>query len=643
MGNYKQTVKKLSKKVIFRFCDCLPGRLKRLFTRALLVALQGVGYHSAATSSPGLSIAVQLEGGIGDSIIDLAWVKELYKNADVPVNIDIYGRDDLEFTAYMHDYVRNIMHCSLFNQAEGYDLKLRIGHFVIVHKADVSAIASKSRKMLGIVRALTEFADAYAKYAYTQPNYDGAWTQLCTIKGWNRWDELGANGAVPFSRKSRATVHLSMGAFGVLEQYGLSNKQFITLHAGTDTDINASSHGTKVWPLQHWSEFCRIFKQRYPDIMLVQIGPKSSEPIEGVALSLLGKTSLHESAILLKYALLHVDGESGLVHLRRQLTGKSVVLFGPTPVKFYGYEQNCNIVSRECSNCMWLMNDWFFSCLKQSGQPECMASINPETVMEGVSNCLASSPGASSYAISDVALYSTESARQHEPLLDRLCSQCGLEKKPISEHIFGPCRTYIHASKQWEYPYAMSIIDASESSLRIADIGGGRGVLACHLAKQGHEVTVYDINYQWDNGGDHDVERQFVQYAADNGFTAEFGSIFNIPAEDNTFDVLTCISVVEHIQWKEYAFREMLRVLKPGGKLIVTYDLVADDTVANDALRLEIFSPQSIRDVLGKLEITAPPLHSNESVRESVTAVQNDAVCIAPNMTVGGFVITKRH
>lgn len=641
MGKFKHAVKKFSKKTIFRVCSYLPGRAKLLLTRTFLVTLQGLGYHSAEAISPKISIAILIEGGIGDSIIGLAWVKELYKNADVPLSIDIYGRDDLEFVGYMHNYIRSTMHYSLFNQADAYDLQLRIGHFVLVQKANIPAIASKSQKMLAIVRSLIEFADTYAKYAYAQPNYDGAWAQLCTTKSWNRWDELGANGATPFSRKSRATVHLSMGAFGVLEQYRLNKKQFITLHAGTDTAINASSLGTKVWPLEHWAEFCRLFKRCYPNITLVQIGSKSSEAIEGVDLCLLGKTNLHESAILLKYALLHVDGESGLVHLKRQLMGKSVVLFGPTPVKFYGYKQNLNIVSSECSNCMWLMSDWFFTCLKKTGRPECMTSITPEIVMEAISGYLAGPQKKVPYAVTDVALYTIKSLRQYEALLDNICSQCDLEKKSISEHIFGPCRTYIHASKQWEYPYAADIIMRSGSSLRIADIGGGRGVLAWYLAKQGHDVTVYDINYQWDNGGDCDTEQQFLQFAASNSFTAEFGSIFNIPAEDDTFDVLTCISVVEHIRWKEYAFTEMLRVLKPGGKLIVTYDLVTDDTTANDALRVEVFSPQSIIYILEKIGISVPPLYSNESVTESIKAVREDNVCIAPNMTVGGFVITK--
>ena len=45
--------------------------------------------------------------------------------------------------------------------------------------------------------------------------------------------------------------------------------------------------------------------------------------------------------ILLKNALYHIDGECGMVHLRKALkTGPSVVLFGPTPIKFFSYSNN---------------------------------------------------------------------------------------------------------------------------------------------------------------------------------------------------------------------------------------------------------------------------------------------------------------
>ena len=51
---------------------------------------------------------------------------------------------------------------------------------------------------------------------------------------------------------------------------------------------------------------------------------------------------------------------------------------------------------------------------------------------------------------------------------------------------------------------------------------------------------------------------------------------------DESFDVVSCISVLEHMppDAQMAGVREMARVLKPGGRLIITYDKVVDLTAA---------------------------------------------------------------
>ena len=44
----------------------------------------------------------------------------------------------------------------------------------------------------------------------------------------------------------------------------------------------------------------------------------------------------------------------------------------------------------------------------------------------------------------------------------------------------------------------------------------------------------------------------------------------NIPFKDNTFDVVLLFEVVEHLEDIQQIFRELRRVLKPGGKIILT-------------------------------------------------------------------------
>ena len=545
--------------------------------------------------------------------------------------------------AYLRSYISRVMDRGFYSLAVGYDLKLRVLHFFLVEEVNISKITSKSQKLADVTQKLRDFANLHGKYAYKQPLFDGAWADYCILRGWNRWDELGANEAISFSHETRIATHINVDAFSTLESHGLTGKPFITIHAGGDKSAYRSSHGTKIWPLERWGQFCRLFKSRYPYIAVVQIGVDSHTPIEGADLLLCGKTSLAESMAVLKQALLHVDGESGLVHLRRQLGGKSVVLFGPTPEKYFAYAGNINIISPFCTNCMWKTNDWQLNCPRGFAHPECMLAITPESVMEAVGDALAGQREYQ-YAAVHQDLYSSAGYARRRPILDDILAACSMEKKPISEHIVGPGQTYIHASKQWEYPYAIEHINTMGTGpLRVADVGGGRGALPWYLAQKGHAVTVYDINYFWDHEGNIDVENQFFHFAKTHGFKADFGSVFNIPADDNSFDVVTCISVIEHVLWKEYAIKEMLRVLKPGGRLILTYDLVQSDASTQDAFRAEIFTPRTIGNTLKKIGIADEGLYPVHDVIASLKDIKTDNVNIASDMTVGGLVITKKY
>jgi len=86
---------------------------------------------------------------------------------------------------------------------------------------------------------------------------------------------------------------------------------------------------------------------------------------------------------------------------------------------------------------------------------------------------------------------------------------------------------------------------------------------------------------------------------------------------------------------------EALRVLKPGGLLILTFDLSLQPERHQDALRQEIFSPQSLDKTLAELGICASGI-SAELVAESTTRIQQDQVLGIPvGMTVGGIAIAK--
>lgn len=54
--------------------------------------------------------------------------------------------------------------------------------------------------------------------------------------------------------------------------------------------------------------------------------------------------------------------------------------------------------------------------------------------------------------------------------------------------------------------------------------------------------------------------REFIDYHYD---------IHDMPFEDNSFDAVVCISILEHVPYPLKAIQELKRVLKPGGKIWV--------------------------------------------------------------------------
>ena len=72
--------------------------------------------------------------------------------------------------------------------------------------------------------------------------------------------------------------------------------------------------------------------------------------------------------------------------------------------------------------------------------------------------------------------------------------------------------------------------------------------------------------------------------------------ICNLPFDDNTYDLILCNHVLEHIPDDTKAMQELYRVLKPGGMGIfqVPYDTsrattYSDDTITDPIVRAQIF------------------------------------------------------
>lgn len=92
--------------------------------------------------------------------------------------------------------------------------------------------------------------------------------------------------------------------------------------------------------------------------------------------------------------------------------------------------------------------------------------------------------------------------------------------------------------------------------LSILDLGSGRGHLSYRLAALGHQVEACDYSKE--------------NFACPNIRFLQADLSIELPIESNHYDVVISVEVIEHIENHFRFMHEALRVLKPGGTLILT-------------------------------------------------------------------------
>ncbi len=109
--------------------------------------------------------------------------------------------------------------------------------------------------------------------------------------------------------------------------------------------------------------------------------------------------------------------------------------------------------------------------------------------------------------------------------------------------------------------FALEMLEARvPQGSRILDVGCGTGHLVAELMRRGYEAWGVDFS------------DAMVRYAREHYDPDRFqvGDIEQIPFLDNTFDGVMCLGVMEYLSRDEPALREMWRVLKPGGRAVIT-------------------------------------------------------------------------
>lgn len=131
-----------------------------------------------------------------------------------------------------------------------------------------------------------------------------------------------------------------------------------------------------------------------------------------------------------------------------------------------------------------------------------------------------------------------------------------------------------YAARLWEYPFAILTADL-EPGMKMADIGCGMTAFTIYLKDYaGGEIVGVDPDV-FESGTKyyaHGVSQDFMNRTGLNIVKGDFDAI---PLPSDSQDRVFCISVMEHVppDVRRRGMQEISRILKPGGKAILTVDV----------------------------------------------------------------------
>jgi hypothetical protein len=482
-----------------------------------------------------LKVAIAMLGGVGDILIYGLAIKEFSKRIKYKHTIDIYTdgvppKGVLDFVFQKYPFIRQcvgddghkwpmFLEHTPHMSTEPYDVLLRIDRYVSVAHCGYEYVARRSPWLSFFCRKNRSFYKKNAKYFKDPPAYHSLVTQWSILNGKARWQQSDSCQLLGIDNSNHTFLSLDPASMDILSTLGLQNTPYITLQRGINCQNNLAS-STKLWPVHFYEKFIKSFHEKYRHIKIVQLGHSQNTCalLPGIDIDLIGKTSLDEVAIILKHSLFHLDGEAGMVHMKKFLNGRSIVLFGPTSAEVFGYPENINITGNGCRSwCEWVSDDWNKTCLRGFAEAPCMASITPEMVMNAADSLL-----------------------QRQKNYAYVLEKENIGEEDIVPYILRCCR---------------------DPKAKIVDIFNRQGLfVAKELRKSFEDVTVFDLNFQFDS---------FAKAEAE-GLKLEYGCLYNIAMPDDSSDVVIWQNGDSAVTQLRCVLKEVYRILKPEGFLLLS-------------------------------------------------------------------------
>lgn len=142
---------------------------------------------------------------------------------------------------------------------------------------------------------------------------------------------------------------------------------------------------------------------------------------------------------------------------------------------------------------------------------------------------------------------------------------------------------------------------------KVIDVGCGAGRHSFEAFRRGADVIAFDQSVSDLNDVDEILQAMKDQGEVPASATAEAvkGDALDLPYGDGTFDCVIASEILEHVPEDDRAIFELVRVLKPGGALVITVPrwlpervcwALSDEYHANEGGHIRIYRADALRD-----------------------------------------------
>jgi ubiquinone/menaquinone biosynthesis C-methylase UbiE len=130
-------------------------------------------------------------------------------------------------------------------------------------------------------------------------------------------------------------------------------------------------------------------------------------------------------------------------------------------------------------------------------------------------------------------------------------------KKTIFDHFGAIAPFYERLFPVRDYSEFIALVDAPTAGM-LLDAGGGTGRIGKLFVKQSRQVVVADVSLG------------MLHVAVDqNQLTAACCEAESLPFPDQSFDRIIMVDAYHHVRNQELTIKEFIRLVKPGGRIII--------------------------------------------------------------------------